>query len=123
MSSSTTTSRIKILENGIIVNKLITPSAFKEPYILEQGLQLDYLCNGEEKPLLLDISRIYGSTENIKQMISHNRFYTAKSIAVLIRSKFQKQLLVIWCKIFKPQVPVQFFVKKHRAINWLKTYC
>ena len=123
MSSTTTTSKIKILDNGIIVNKLITPSAFKEPYILEQGLQLDYLCNGEEKPLLLDISLINGSTENIKQMIGHNRFYTAKSVAVLIQSNFQKQILLVWCKIFKPQVPVQFFVKRHRAIKWLENYC
>lgn len=123
MASSTTTSKIKILESGIIVNKLISPSAFKEAYILEQGLQLDYLCNGEEKPLLLDISAVNGSTENIKQMIGHNRFYAAKSIAVLIRSNFQKHVLLLWCKILKPEFPVQFFVKKKNAIKWLESYC
>jgi hypothetical protein len=123
MTNTTTTSKIMILDNGIVVNKLITTSAFKEPYILEQGLQLDYLCNGEEKPLLLDISSIHGTTENIRQMISHNRFYSAKSVAVLIKSKFQKQLLLFWCKILSPEFPVQFFVKKKNAIKWLESYC
>jgi hypothetical protein len=121
-SSGTTTSKIKILDCGIIVNKLITPSAFKEAYILEQGIQLDYLCNGEEKPLLLDTTLIGSPIESIKTMISHNRFYTAKSMAVLINSRLQKQLLSFWCKIIKPHFPVQFFVNKHKAISWLQNH-
>lgn len=123
MGKSTTTSDISILDNGIVVNKLFSHSAFKEPYILEQGLHLDYLCNGEEKPLLLDASNIYSSVENIKQMISHNRFYSAKSVAVLINSKVQKQVLLMWAKILKPQFPVKFFINRGRAVNWLESYC
>lgn len=123
MNKQTTTSKIKLLSNGIVVNKLFTNSGFKEAYILEQGLELDFLCKGEEKPLLLDLSSIKSSTEDIRQMIDHNRFYSAKSIAVLLKSQIQKYLLILWCRIFKPQIPVNFFLRKKRAVNWLENYC
>ncbi len=120
MRTSTTTSNIYILQNGIVVNKLFTASAFKEAYIQEQGMQLDYICKGKEKPLLLDATRTRSSVDNIKKMIGHSRFYSAKSIAVLINSNCQKQLLWIWTKILKPEIPIRFFVQKKAAIKWLE---
>lgn len=124
MGGSTTTSKITLLDNGIVINKLFTKSAFKEAYILEQGLQLDHLCEGQEKPLLLDISKVQSSMDEVQQMIKHNKFYSAQCIAVLIKSSIQQKLLSFWLKILPANLPVKFFINKDKAMLWLeKTQC
>jgi len=123
MNKLTTTSKIKLLDNGIVVNKLFTASAFKEAYIVEQGLELDYMCKGEEKPLLLDVRLTSGATDKIRQMIDHNRFYSAKAIAVLVQWKIQKVYLTFWSKVIKPSIQTNFFVREKNAMNWLTTFC
>lgn len=119
---NTTTSNIQFSSEGILVNQVFTRSAFKKAYIIEQASKMDFLCNGEEKPLLLDLTKIKPSYEEIRKMLSYNNFYTAKSVAVLVKSKTMSKMLRLWYKIFVPSVPTNAFFNKKKANKWLESY-
>lgn len=121
-NTNTITSKIEELDNGIIINKLITKSGFKEAYVFEQNIEIRERCKLKQKPLLVDLSVIDPSIESINNMIVKDHFKHVQSIAVLIKSNFKKTLLRVWYKLKKKNdLPVEFFVKKENAFKCLES--
>lgn len=117
----TTTSKIEILQNGIVVNQLITKSGFKPAYIYEQALELKHLCEIPGKPLLLDLSQITFTFSELNQLITHVGFKKIKTVAILIDSDLKKILFQLWYSFNKLAFPFHFFANKNDAFNWLQS--
>ena len=119
----TTTTNINLTEEGIIINQFFSRSALKKAYLYEQANTLAYLGKGNNIPLMLDLSNIDVSFEEITKLVEEEKSNSIKSLAVVIASKPQMALLKFWFKIRKIHFPIAFFTHKHDAKNWLKAYC
>ena len=116
----TTTTNINLTEEGIVINQFFSRSALKKAYLYEQSNTMNHLGNGNNISLLLDLSTINVSMDEITQLIQDEKSNPIKSLAIVIASKPQKELLKLWYKLKKLNFPIQFFNQKEDAKLWLK---
>lgn len=115
----TTTTKIQTLENGIVINELITKSGFKPAYLFEQALELNHLCAKTGMPVILDLSKINFSYRELKQIITYQGFKQIKAIAILVHTKTEKTLLQLWFSLIGLDFSFHFFARKEAAVAWL----
>lgn len=118
----TTTSSIKILDDGVVINKCKTRSAFKKVYILESNSLIAHMIGEEKHPLILDLSKV-GKTsfEEIHQMVQKDTTYLCTSMAIVINSSWQRFVLNFWYQVSPLNCPLQFFSNISEAKEWLNS--
>lgn len=123
MVYTTTTTKINITEEGIIINQFFSRSALKKAYLYEQASTMNHLGKGDFIPLLLDVSNIKISLDELTTLVNEEKTNPIKSLAIVVGSTPQKIILNLWFKIRKLHFPITFFTKKEDAKFWLKSYC
>ncbi len=119
----TTTTNISLTEEGIIINEFFGRSALKKAYLYEQANTMNHLGKGDYIPLLLDVSNIKVSIDEIAKLVLDEKSNPLKSLAIVVASKPQQAILKLWFKLRKLNFPIEFFTKRDDAKMWLKAYC
>lgn len=117
----TTTSSIKFLDSGVIINRLKTRSGFKQVYIIESNSAIKHVVGEAKHPLIVDLTKI-GKTsfEEINQVLQKDTFSFCSSLALVINSSWHRMILNIWYQFNAPNCPVQFFPSYDEAEKWIK---
>lgn len=117
----TTTNSIKILNGGIVLNKLNTRSGFKKVYQLESNYAINHLINGVKAPHIFDVSKIENITfDEVRSLLSKDSTSFCSSLAIVINSTIYLSIMNLWLSIAKPECPIHFFENKDDALEWLK---
>lgn len=119
----TTTTQIHQTEEGIIINEFFGRSALKKAYLYEQANTINHLGKGNSFPLLLDLSCISVSIDELSKLVQEEKNNQVRSLAVVVASKPKQYILNLWFKIRKLHFPVAFFTEQKEAKAWLKAYC
>lgn len=118
---TTTTNSIKILNGGIVLNKLNTRSGFKKVYQLESKYAINHLNNGVKAPLIFDVSKIDNITfDEVRSILSKDSTSFCSSLAIVINSTIYLSIMNLWLSISKPECPIHFFENKDDALAWIK---
>jgi hypothetical protein len=123
MVYTTTTSNISLSDEGIIINEFFGRSALKKAYLYEQANTLNHLRQSDYIPLLLDVSNIKVSIDEIAKLVTNEKSNRLKSLAIVVSSKSQQAILKLWFKFRKISFPLEFFTHRDDAKSWLKAYC
>jgi hypothetical protein len=116
----TTTSSIKFLDSGVIINRLKTRSAFKQVYILESNSAIKHVVGEVKHPLIVDLTKI-GKTsfDEINQVLQKDTLNLCSSMALVINSSWQRMILNLWYQFNAPGFPIQFFASTDEAKVWI----
>ncbi|MGZ5282130.1 MAG: DUF7793 family protein [Bacteroidia bacterium] len=90
----------------------------------EQMVELRYkVTDGEEYPVLIDISRIKSVTKEARDFLSEGKAVEKISAAALYTNSLISRIVANFFLGFnRPAIPIKIFTSKDEAVKWAKHY-
>ena len=80
-------------------------------------------CNNKTCPHLIMDYSVAKLTKEARDFLSSSEGIEGVAAAAVITNSIFKQTMInFWLKVTRPKIPVQLFIKKEEAVNWLQKW-
>ncbi|QDH81214.1 hypothetical protein FKX85_20135 [Echinicola soli] len=118
----TRTQEFKLLENGIIVCKVL-PNKFLELEDGQENLQaVTTLADGKRAALLVDISMAKGISKECRELFGSEQCAKIQyAVGIVAKSQMANLIGNFFLGFNRPLFPTRLFTECSKAMEWLKT--